>query len=295
MFAEAEKATEEEEEEDPEAEPEDDFNAAWEVLDLARAIFDKQKEESDEAKLKLADTYMSLGDVSLETEKFDQAVKDYMTGLNLKQELLPFSSRHIAEAHYRLCLVLDMTPGQLSTAISHVEKALQSVEARIEELRVGPQQRSAPPSSTSDPEGKGKGKTVSHSLLKGDSVHNLSPQEVETELKEMDELRSDLMLKIEELKTVPVEDTGASAPELVAKALDKELNAARPTTSITTDTKVNDLTSIVKKKKKPPVDVSNLNEATDQPLATASGSGRMKRKAEDDPQEGDKKPKLSPS
>jgi len=68
MFAEAEKAAEEEEEEeDPEAEPEDDFNAAWEVLDLARAIFEKQKDESDEAKLKLADTYMCLGDVSLET------------------------------------------------------------------------------------------------------------------------------------------------------------------------------------------------------------------------------------
>lgn len=67
IFAEAEKAVEEEEEEDHEAEPEDDFNAAWEVLDLARAIFDKQKDENVEAKLKLADIYMSLGDVSLET------------------------------------------------------------------------------------------------------------------------------------------------------------------------------------------------------------------------------------
>lgn len=92
-----------------------------------------------------------------------------------------------------------------------------------------------------------------------------------------------------------MDDAGASAPELVAKALDQELNAAGPTTNITTDTKVNDLTSIVKKKKKPPVDTLNLNGATDQPLATASGSGGTKRKANDDPQEGDKKPKLSPS
>lgn len=54
-------------EEDPQ--PEDDFNAAWEVLDLARAIYDKQKDETgdDEVKLKLADTYITLGDVSLET------------------------------------------------------------------------------------------------------------------------------------------------------------------------------------------------------------------------------------
>lgn len=71
LFAEAQKAADEldaaEEEEDDEAEPEDDFNAAWEVLDLARAIYEKQQDESDEVKLKLADTYITLGDVSLET------------------------------------------------------------------------------------------------------------------------------------------------------------------------------------------------------------------------------------
>lgn len=77
LFAEAAKAEPEEpeivveeddgENEDPDAEPEDDFNAAWEVLDLARALFEKLQETDDESKLKLADTYMSLGDVSLET------------------------------------------------------------------------------------------------------------------------------------------------------------------------------------------------------------------------------------
>jgi HAT1-interacting factor 1 len=48
---------------------EDDFNAAWEVLDLARAIYEKQKEKDgdEEVMLKLADTYITLGDVSLET------------------------------------------------------------------------------------------------------------------------------------------------------------------------------------------------------------------------------------
>ena len=47
-------------------EPEDDFNAAWEVLDLARAIYEKQ-DQSDEVKLKLAEVFVTLGDVSLET------------------------------------------------------------------------------------------------------------------------------------------------------------------------------------------------------------------------------------
>ena len=62
----------EESEEEEDGEPEDDFNAAWEVLDLARAIYDRQKNENndEEVRLKLADTYIALGDVSLETGLF---------------------------------------------------------------------------------------------------------------------------------------------------------------------------------------------------------------------------------
>ena len=97
------------------------------------------------------------------------------------------------------------------------------------------------------------------------------------------------------MKTAPDDDAGASAPELAAKALDKELNATRASTNITTETKVNDLTSIVKKKKKPLVNIPEPNGAAAHLPATASGSGSAKRKAADDPQEGDKKLKLSPS
>ena len=74
LFGQAAKAEEEDDEDEgdgegegDEGEPEDDFNAAWEVLDLARALFEKRQDESDEIKLKLADTYIHLGDVSLET------------------------------------------------------------------------------------------------------------------------------------------------------------------------------------------------------------------------------------
>ena len=78
LFGQAEAAAADEEQEDQdqdgeeadEGEPEDDFNAAWEVLDLARALYEKRKDEDDEVKLKLADTYIALGDVSLETGKF---------------------------------------------------------------------------------------------------------------------------------------------------------------------------------------------------------------------------------
>lgn len=45
--------------------PEDDFNAAWEVLDTARALFGKM--EGGKARLQEADCLITLGDISLET------------------------------------------------------------------------------------------------------------------------------------------------------------------------------------------------------------------------------------
>jgi HAT1-interacting factor 1 len=55
-------------------EPEDDFNAAWDVLDVARTIYGRELDKpdiSDEqrktVRLALADCYLTLGDVSLET------------------------------------------------------------------------------------------------------------------------------------------------------------------------------------------------------------------------------------
>ncbi|OBZ66699.1 NASP-related protein sim3 [Grifola frondosa] len=273
LFAEAAKAVdemdeaEEDEDEDEEAEPEDDFNAAWEVLDLARALYEKQQDEDDQVKLKLADTYIALGDVSLETEKFDQAITDYTAGLALKNELLPLSSRQIAEAHYKLSIVLDLTSGRLRDAITHAERALESVEARVAELRdaLSGQGLVQAGAHEEKADAKGKGKAKQSKLVAEDAIQKMSRSQMESEEKELLGLREDLALKVEELKVTPNEPV-ESAPALVARALDSELNA--PTQSPSgafSSTVVHDLTSIVKKKKKAP-----------------EANGAVKRKAEDE-------------
>ncbi|KAF9006013.1 hypothetical protein BDQ17DRAFT_1324818 [Cyathus striatus] len=261
LAATEEEKEDEDEDEDEDAEPEDDFNAAWEVLDLARAIYDKQNDEmnEEEIKLKLADTYIALGDVSLETEKFDQAITDYEAGLDLKLKLLPISSRHIAEAHYKLSMVLDLTSGRLADAIVHAEKALESVEHRLAELRDGlsGQLPPLPAEETSKEESdpKGKGKATVTRLVRDDLVQKMSKTMIETEIKELSGLRDDLALKVEELKTTPNDSLQTSAPALVAQALDNDLNTA-PASSTSAPIVVNDLTSVVKKKKKPAEDSS---------------------------------------
>jgi hypothetical protein len=64
---EEEEDVDEEDEEDEEEETVDDFAMAWEILDLARVIYSRQHDQ--QAKEKLGDVYMLLGDVSLESGK----------------------------------------------------------------------------------------------------------------------------------------------------------------------------------------------------------------------------------
>ncbi|KAJ7828340.1 hypothetical protein B0H14DRAFT_3873312 [Mycena olivaceomarginata] len=79
---------------DDDAEPEDDWNDPWEVLDLARAIYVRQTAQ------------IELRDVSLETDRArDNRLRG---GLKLNDSLLPRSSRQIPEAHYNLSMVLDL-------------------------------------------------------------------------------------------------------------------------------------------------------------------------------------------
>lgn len=79
--------SDEEEEEGEEGEPEDDFNAAWEVFELARGIYEKGDEGDDETKLKLADTYIALGDVSLETGARQELRHDWVVDAYLQKSL----------------------------------------------------------------------------------------------------------------------------------------------------------------------------------------------------------------
>ncbi|KAI1121377.1 hypothetical protein F5Y10DRAFT_282528 [Nemania abortiva] len=110
---------EEEEEED------DDLAVAFEILELSRVLFEKQLEEAiaveepnkDEAaeenklvrhtKERLSDIHDLLAEISLENEKFPEAIKDCRATLKYKEELYPEESEIIAEAHFKLSLALE--------------------------------------------------------------------------------------------------------------------------------------------------------------------------------------------
>ncbi len=131
------------------------------------------------------------------TEKFDQAITDYSAGLELKIELLPQSSRQIAEAHYKLSMVLDLSAGRLSDSITHAENALESVEARLAELRNAVSGQLKVEEEKLDSKGKGKGLRI----LGDDVISKMTKSQMEAEVKELQGLREDLALKVRSIFT----------------------------------------------------------------------------------------------
>ncbi|KAG8532614.1 uncharacterized protein KY384_002491 [Bacidia gigantensis] len=109
--------------EDPDAE-DDDLMNAFEVLDMARVLLIKKIEEDhrtgkgksvevlpQERQLqeRLADTYDLQAEISLEGERFQSAVTDLKSALELKERLFVPSSSLLAEAHYKLSLALEFS------------------------------------------------------------------------------------------------------------------------------------------------------------------------------------------
>ena len=100
-------------------EEEDDLAIAYETLDTARILLNRQidgfkdaqteeaKKEAHAAKERLADTYDLLAEISLENERFGDAVPDARQALALKEQLYDATDGLVSEAHYKLSLALE--------------------------------------------------------------------------------------------------------------------------------------------------------------------------------------------
>ena len=129
--------TSDEDEEEPEQQPEaedeeeqDDFADSYEFLDIARVLYLKKLEQTEqstleasdkgkyipsidldpavkEIKTRIADIHDLQAEVQLEGEKYGAAVEDLQKYLALREELEPPESSLLAEGHYKLSLALE--------------------------------------------------------------------------------------------------------------------------------------------------------------------------------------------
>lgn len=109
------------EDDEDEEEEDDDFNTSFEILDLSRVLYlrkleslkDKELSEQERSKqeihldTRLSDIYDLQAEISLEGEKFPEAVTDLRSCLQLRSKLYPFENSLLAECHYKLSLALE--------------------------------------------------------------------------------------------------------------------------------------------------------------------------------------------
>lgn len=140
-----------EESDEDETEDVTNMELAWEMFELTAVICkrqldneekeqskkEKDKKEKDDTKnivFMLAEARNGLAQVSLETEQYEEAVRDFTDALHLYQETLDNSNdRVIAETHYNIALALSFDK-KFGEAIEHFEQAASVLRAKVEDL-----------------------------------------------------------------------------------------------------------------------------------------------------------------
>ncbi|XP_039290887.1 LOW QUALITY PROTEIN: histone-binding protein N1/N2 [Nilaparvata lugens] len=105
-----------------------DLQLAWEMFDLARVIYERQNDEK-----KLADTYLKLGEVAMESENYDGAVQDMNKCLTIQHKILSADNRAIAETLFQLGVASSLC-NQFEEAIKYFTNAGVVLERRIRTL-----------------------------------------------------------------------------------------------------------------------------------------------------------------
>ncbi|KAF6156394.1 hypothetical protein GIB67_031515 [Kingdonia uniflora] len=85
---------------------EDDFdlNLAWKMLDVTRAIVEKNPDSTMEK----VDILSALGEVTLEREDIQASLSDYLNALSILECLVKPDSHQIVKLNFRISLVLEV-------------------------------------------------------------------------------------------------------------------------------------------------------------------------------------------
>uniref|UniRef100_A0A8C3LSQ9 Nuclear autoantigenic sperm protein n=1 Tax=Chrysolophus pictus TaxID=9089 RepID=A0A8C3LSQ9_CHRPC len=116
--------------EDKESEEEEigNLELAWDMLELAKVIYKRQ--ETKEAQLHAAQAHLKLGEVSIESENYVQAIEEFQACLALQQKYLEAHDRLLAESHYQLALAYHYN-SQFDEAVLQFGKSVEVIDKRM--------------------------------------------------------------------------------------------------------------------------------------------------------------------
>ncbi|KAH6840777.1 hypothetical protein B0I37DRAFT_385105 [Chaetomium sp. MPI-CAGE-AT-0009] len=254
-FTDSEEEEGDEEAEGEEEEEEDDLAVAFEILDLARLLFNKRLEDvqaEDEAeqgkgkevaetgsdsvavkhiKERLADTHDLLAEISLENERYPNAITDSRASLKYKEELYPFESEIIAEAYFKLSLALEF-----ASATKASDDTTGGGDAETIDQGLRDEAGSALEAAINSTKLKLQNKEVELATL-----HNPDDNEAtRRQITDVKEVLADMEQRLVDLRKPPVDiNTALGIPP-----------APKPEVSEEVKQKAKDLTGLVRKKRK---------------------------------------------
>lgn len=123
------KEVNEDEEGEEKEEDVDNLQLAWEVLELAKKIFERQKSDA-----KLAETYLYLGEVGLESENYSGAIDDMKRCVEIQKQILSPDHREIAETYFQMGVACSLC-NEFDQAIENFKCSSEILETRIKNLR----------------------------------------------------------------------------------------------------------------------------------------------------------------
>ncbi|XP_068240498.1 histone-binding protein N1/N2-like isoform X2 [Palaemon carinicauda] len=106
---------------------------SWEMLEVAKNIFEKQTDANPKMKQKVAEVFLKLGEVGLESENYAQGIEDFKSCLELQKSVLDADNRCIAETQYQLGIAFSFVD-EFDLAIECFKAAVDVLESRISNL-----------------------------------------------------------------------------------------------------------------------------------------------------------------
>lgn len=111
----------------------DNLQLAWEMLELSRSILNRRVESKTAGtpeESMLAEVYLCLGEVALESETYDKAVGDMQSCLEIQKKLYQSNDRRIAETHYQIGLANSLS-SNFDEAVTHFNNAVNILQTCI--------------------------------------------------------------------------------------------------------------------------------------------------------------------
>ncbi|XP_041659665.1 histone-binding protein N1/N2-like [Cheilinus undulatus] len=105
---------------------------AWEMLEVAKVIY--KRKEAKEDQLMAAQTHLKLGEVSVESGNYTQALEDFQECLKLQVKHLDSDSRLLAETHYHLGVTYSLNM-QYTQAIKSLQSSINAIKSRLDKLK----------------------------------------------------------------------------------------------------------------------------------------------------------------